>query len=49
MIFGFCGFGLLRDFVRIPEYVQDINEDQSYINKLTSKMKKYKKVKNYEK
>ena len=43
---GYLGFGALRDFFKIPYYVQDVNESQQYIKSLTEKMKNYKKVSN---
>jgi len=43
---GYFGIGWLRDLVRIREYVADHNEDKSYIEKLTKKMRENDKVSN---
>ncbi|XP_037776245.1 dnaJ homolog subfamily C member 22-like [Penaeus monodon] len=36
---GYLGFGAIRDFFRIPEYVKDVNEDDGYIAELTARMR----------
>ena len=36
---GFFWLGWARDFWRIPEYVEDANEDEDYMIELTNKMK----------
>ncbi|GFT80330.1 dnaJ homolog subfamily C member 22 [Nephila pilipes] len=40
---GYFGIGLIRDLWRIPEYVKDANEDNSYMVQLAEKMRKYPK------
>ncbi|KAK4315079.1 hypothetical protein Pmani_013673 [Petrolisthes manimaculis] len=40
---GYLGVGLARDFVRLPSYVRDVNEDEQYVKELTEKMRKCKK------
>ncbi|KAG7155009.1 dnaJ homolog subfamily C member 22-like [Homarus americanus] len=40
---GYLGCGLMRDFIRIPAYVRDINASDDYIAELTQKMKKHRK------
>lgn len=42
---GYLGFGILRDFVRLPSYVRDANDDEQYVKDLSEKMRKYRKVK----
>lgn len=41
---GYLGCGLLRDLWRIPDYVQDANEDPEYMEKFIDTKKKEKKV-----
>ncbi|XP_042861373.1 uncharacterized protein LOC122246708 [Penaeus japonicus] len=40
---GYLGFGALRDLFRIPEYVKDVNNEESYMAALATQMKKKKK------
>lgn len=38
---GYFGLGWLRDLWRIPEYVQEANQDPNYLEKLIIKMRKH--------
>ena len=38
---GYFGVGWMRDFYRIPSYVKEANEEQSYMNFLTAEMRYY--------
>jgi len=41
---GYLGLGLLRDLWRIPTYVKDANNDPTYLEELTRKMRKNTRV-----
>jgi DnaJ homolog subfamily C member 22 len=41
---GYFGIGLLRDLVRIPEYVADCNNDEKFIKKFVQQLKENEKV-----
>ena len=36
---GYFGAGWFRDIWRIPEYVKDVNNDESYLKALSDKMR----------
>jgi len=41
---GYWGFGWFRDFLKIPTYVKDANEDPAYMEALIQLMRKKKRV-----